>query len=211
MTHNDYTYKELLQFGWEKTKEHFGFLISVLIGTFFIGFIVGWIPVLGDIVSGLITIAVLSALFVIIHGHTPHYSDLMKPFKTYKVTLNYFIGLILYILAVLAGLILLILPGIYVSVRLQFFMYLVVEDENITAIDALKKSWAMTEGKFWNLFGFGLVFVGVNLLGLLALGVGLLFTIPATSIAYTELYRRLAQNHSHHHHKEHHVHGHLAA
>jgi uncharacterized membrane protein len=200
MTHNHpFAYRELLTFGWEKTKAHFPFLLSLVVGAFVIGLITGGVPIVGDIIAGLVTIAMISILLMIVDGHTPQYRDLLKPFQTYYVTLHYFIALILYVLAVIAGLILLILPGIYVAVRLQFFSYLVVDHGHMKGIDALKKSWEMTQGKFWKLFGWSIVLFFINLLGLLALGVGLLFTIPVTAVAYTKLYRTLASPAAHHH------------
>jgi len=42
------------------------------------------------------------------------------------------------------------------------------------------------------LFLFGLVLIGLNLVGLLALVVGLLVTVPVTWIAVTHAYRTLA-------------------
>lgn len=191
MTHNHFTYKELLSFGWEKTKEHFPFLLSLLVGAFLVAVLTGGIPLVGDIMAGLVTIAMISVLFVIVSGHKPHYKDLTVPFSTYKVTLHYFLAMILYLLAVLAGLVLLILPGIYVAIRLQFFSYLAVEHENMGPVDILKKSWALTRGKFWKLFGWSILLFLINFAGLLLFGLGLIFTIPITAITYTQLYKKL--------------------
>lgn len=209
MKHKDFTYKELLGFGWAKTKEYMWFLISLTFLYFVVTFVVADIPVIRDILSMLMGIALTAVTLVIINGHIPHYSQLLKPFKTYKVTLHYVLGSILYGLIVFIGLIFLILPGIYLLVRLQFFAYLLVEHENMGVLESLKKSMKMTKGKFWSLFGFGLVFIGINLLGLIALGVGLFITIPVTCIAYAMMYRKLSTEtptHTEHHHGE----GHLA-
>lgn len=78
-----------------------------------------------------------------------------------------------------------------VSIRLQFASYLVV-DKGMGPIKALKQSWPITRGQFWHLFVFGLAMVFINLLGLLALVVGILFTWPATMLAYAYVYRKLA-------------------
>lgn len=196
MKHNHFTYKELLSFGWLKTKEHFGYLISLVVGSFVIGLITGGIPLVGNIIAGLTTLAFLAALFVITSGKKPTYKDLLTPFVTYKVTLHYFLASILYVVIVFVGIILLVLPGLYAAVRLQFYPYLIVEHENLNAIDALKKSWEMTRGRFWKLVGFMFVIGVLNLLGLLALGLGLLFTIPVTAVAYTELYKKLSPHHN---------------
>ncbi len=209
MTHKQFTYKELLRFGWNTFKQHAWFLIALTFLYFLVTFIVADISVIRDIVSMLMSIAFTAVTLKLVDGHSSRYGDLLVPFKTYKVTLHYFLASILYMLIVLVGLILLILPGVYLLVRLQFFAYLLVEHENMGVIESLKKSMEMTKGKFWSLFGFGIVFVLVNLLGLIALGIGLFVTIPVTCIAYAMMYRKLsteAPTHTEHHHGD----GHLA-
>lgn len=94
---------------------------------------------------------------------------------------------------VLIGFILLIIPGIIFSIRLKFVNYLII-DKGLGPIEAIKVSWAMTKGSFWNLIKLNLAVLGLNILGLLALIVGLLWTIPTTSIAEAFVYRKLSQN-----------------
>ena len=67
------------------------------------------------------------------------------------------------------GIIALILPGIWIAVRLSLFQYYIAEGYG--AIDAMKASWAATRGNFWKLLGLGFIYVGIVLLGILALGV----------------------------------------
>lgn len=97
---------------------------------------------------------------------------------------------IVYALITVGGLILLIVPGVIWAIKYQFALPLVV-DKKLTLAQAIKKSGEITKGyKVW-LFGLSLVLVGVNLLGLLALGVGLLFTVPLSGIAHIWVYRQL--------------------
>ncbi len=98
---------------------------------------------------------------------------------------------ILYGLAVLGGLILFVVPGIYLALRLQFYSYVLL-DKDTGVIDSLKKSWKLTQGNVINLFLFMLLIIGINILGAIALLVGLLITIPVSFIAVTLLYRKLA-------------------
>lgn len=101
-------------------------------------------------------------------------------------------GLVAYVLlgfSILAGLLLLILPGIYVAVRLQFVFYLVVEGRE--ALRALRESWAITRGLFWRLLGFGMVGLLINLLGILAFLVGVVITFPWVFTAQAILFRDL--------------------
>ena len=43
----------------------------------------------------------------------------------------------------------------------------------------------------WDLFVFGLLLIGLNIVGALALLIGLLITIPTTMIAVASVYRKL--------------------
>jgi membrane-anchored glycerophosphoryl diester phosphodiesterase (GDPDase) len=49
------------------------------------------------------------------------------------------------------GFILLIIPGIYLSVRLSFVFYAVMI-ENQSAFNAIQRSWQLTQGHWWLLF-----------------------------------------------------------
>lgn len=197
MTHKQFTYKELLRFGWEKTKEYFLFLLSLTLIYIVVMGVTMYSPILNNIFSTLLSIAFTAIGLMIVAGKVPDYKDLLTPFKNYKVLWHYILATIVYALIVLVGFLLLILPGIYLAVRLQFYMYLVVEHENMGPIEALKKSMKMTEGIFWKLFGFGLVIGIINLIGFLLLGIGLLVTLPLSGIAYTYLYKKLESAHTH--------------
>jgi uncharacterized membrane protein len=58
------------------------------------------------------------------------------------------------------GFILLIIPGIILSIRLGFFDYLIV-DKNSRIVESLKKSWEITKGQYLE-FVFALSFIGPN-------------------------------------------------
>lgn len=103
---------------------------------------------------------------------------------------DYLLTSVLYGLVVAAGMVLLVVPGVLWAVRYGFAPFAVV-DRRCTPREALRVSARLTEGRRGPLFVFGLVLVGVNLLGALALGVGLLISIPTTMIAAAYVYRRL--------------------
>ena len=84
----------------------------------------------------------------------------------------------------------LIVPGIIWGIQYMFFSYFII-DEDLGPMEALKRSAAITEGAKWDLFLFGLLLAGINLLGALCLLVGLIATIPATMLAFAFAYRRL--------------------
>lgn len=108
-------------------------------------------------------------------------------------------------LAIFAGFIVLIVPGIYLGVALYFSAQAVVAEDR-SPIDALRRSRDLVRGQWWRVFGIGIVFsvmIGVvgGLIGALGRGVaksadsqapallgamiGDVFTIAFTALAAT--------------------------
>jgi len=80
-------------------------------------------------------------------------------------------------LAVVVAFLCLIVPGIYYATRLYFVETIAVV-EGISGVDALKRSLALTENRFWQTFGFGVLLTLLILIPIAAVVVPLLF-IPA--------------------------------
>jgi uncharacterized membrane protein len=97
---------------------------------------------------------------------------------------------LLTLLAVYAGALLCVVPGIIIGIRLYFAPFLVA-DQRMGAIDAMKRSWAAIQGHGLNLFLFAIVASLVSSLGLLACFVGILVTAPVALVAMAIVYRDL--------------------
>ncbi len=92
---------------------------------------------------------------------------------------------------IIAGCILLIVPGIIAAVALFPIKYLALE-EDIRPIPALKKSLKLTKGHRWKILEVAFFAILLNILGAVCLIVGLLFTVPLTLIAFALVYRKLS-------------------
>jgi len=93
-------------------------------------------------------------------------------------------------LATMAGYLLLVIPGIIISIMFSMSRYFVV-DKRMGPIASLKASRALTKGARWQLFVFAMVALSVNIVGFLCLGIGLFFTLPACFIASVYVYDQL--------------------
>ncbi len=112
--------------------------------------------------------------------------DLWNPQPFWRFLGNW----ILLVLVIMIGMLLLVVPGIIAGVGLGFAPYLVI-DRGKGPVAALKESWRITKGHKWQLFLLVLALIGINLLGLLALFVGVLVSAPVTWLAVAHAYRTL--------------------
>ena len=129
----------------------------------------------------------IRAALAVVHGQTPEVSML---FETEGLG-SYIVAAIIFGIMFCIGLILCIIPGIIIGIILMFYGFLIVENPNLGPTDALKKSQEMTKGRIGELFVFGLALFGINLVGAILCGVGLLFTYGITAIAVAYAYRTL--------------------
>lgn len=97
-------------------------------------------------------------------------------------------------LAIIAGTILLIIPGIMLALGLQFAGYYMADNHDVSVKDALKRSWQGTKGLKWKLLWFVIVLGLINILGMMVLGIGLLVTVPLTSLALASIYVHVIEN-----------------
>ncbi|MDB5225208.1 MAG: hypothetical protein JWL87_160 [Candidatus Adlerbacteria bacterium] len=84
----------------------------------------------------------------------------------------------------------------YLSLRYSMSRLAVIDGAGI--IESIDKSSKLTHGVKGQLVLFILALIGLNLLGLLALVVGLLVTIPITAFAFAHVYLKLKSHHGHH-------------
>ncbi|HZK05282.1 MAG TPA: hypothetical protein VFC82_05460 [Actinomycetaceae bacterium] len=97
----------------------------------------------------------------------------------------------LFYVAVTFGLFLLLIPGIIIAILGVWYLEVVL-DRKVGAFDALKGSATLVSQNLGTTLLFLLASFGVLILGLLALGVGLLVAVPLVSIAAVFVYRRIS-------------------
>jgi uncharacterized membrane protein len=107
-----------------------------------------------------------------------------------KILLSYVLAWFLYSIAVGIGLFLFIIPGIYLAIRLQFYPFYIIENDE-TSLKALQKSWYATEDFTFELVIFGICFLVANFVGAFCLGIGMIFTYPITMMAEAAIFKSL--------------------
>lgn len=122
-------------------------------------------------------------------GESPSASDLFAGFRRYVPVL---LAMLAVFALVVAGLALLIVPGLLVAVRLFMVPYLIL-DEQMGPRDALRTSWSTTRGHTWTLLGLAGLSVLITLAGLLALIVGVVVAAAWVAAAQAAMYRALRE------------------
>ncbi len=197
---------ECIRFGWETFKKRpwfliGGFLLATILssiisnivdqafpangtGTSFVGFLVNF-PIQVLVSVGMISFALKANDNV----ESAQIRDLWRP----QFFVNYLCMTVLLFIAAAVGFVLLIIPGFIVILTYYFAGYFVV-DHSLGPIQAMKESARITKGHRWQILGFlGLILI-LNILGFLALVIGLLVTIPVTFLAVAHAYRTLSAN-----------------
>lgn len=88
---------------------------------------------------------------------------------------------------ILIGLVVFIIPGIYVACRLVFVSYLVM-DEELDPIAAVEASWRLTRGHTWRIFLLALASIFIFILGLILLIVGVFPALIWIKASFAALY-----------------------
>ncbi len=182
---------EYLKTGWELFKRYPGWFAGFFLIYVVIQAMARFIPFVGPIASFAVGPALLMGNFIVsaklIQGHTPQFSDFFLGFR-------FFIPLLLTALVGGAltgiGLILLVIPGVYLLVGYLFASALVV-DRRLDFWAALELSRKTVQPIWFSLFAFVLLLTLINIAGLICLGLGLLVSVPVTVCAVTAAYADL--------------------
>jgi hypothetical protein len=146
------------------------------------------LPFLGSLASFAVSPPLMMGNFVVaaklMHRQTPQFRDFFSGFYCFWPL--FLVSLVSSILIAI-GMVLLIIPGIYLLVGYLFAPSLVV-DQGLDFWPALELSRKTINPVWFSFFVFMLLLTGVNLAGILLFGLGLLATIPLSFCAWTVAY-----------------------
>ena len=118
--------------------------------------------------------------------------ELIEIFDGFKNYLNVVLAALLAASIIIAGFILLIVPGIIFACRLAFVPYLVM-DKQLDPVKAVEESWRMTKGYGWNIFGMGMLAIPIFIAGIFALVVGVLVSLVWINAAFAAMYQAVLE------------------
>ena len=174
--------------GWTLVRDH----MPVLVGATVLGWLVtvglAFVPVLGWIV-GFVLLGGLDYMFIRrIRGEEVQIGDVFAGFNLALLDLT-MAGLVKWLLTSL-GLLLCILPGIYLAVGYVFALPLVV-DKKMEFWTAMEVSRRVVHEHWWSMFALVIVLALVAFAGFLLCGIGAVITVPIASAALMYVYEDL--------------------
>jgi len=128
-------------------------------------------------------------------GGEPTFADM---FAHFALGPRFLAGQVLYLLILIVGMALLVVPGVYWGARYSLFAFSLVADETDLA-NSFRQSAILSAGLTARLLAIMLGLFAFNLLGASVLGLGLLVTVPLSLLTMTAVYRQLTrplQDHS---------------
>ena len=143
--------------------------------------------VAGWLVSILLSLGMIRIALKVTRGEAADVADLFKGDQFGP----YLGASIVFGLLVAVGLVLCIVPGIIVAVIFGFFGYVLLE-RGASVGEGFSGSSDITKGQRGTVFLLGLTLIGLNILGAIACGLGLLVTYPISIVAGGYAYRVLS-------------------
>jgi hypothetical protein len=113
--------------------------------------------------------------------------DMKDVLASFDMYLNVILSNLLVSAIVIAGMFLLVVPGIIFAVKLTFVPYLVI-DKGLDPVEAVKQSWDMTKGHGWTIFGMAVISIFIYIAGILVLILGVFISGMWVSASFASLY-----------------------
>jgi len=143
------------------------------------------------LITGALTFGAATFALAISRKGEAKFEMIFSGFAYYGKTLALALLMTLFILL---WMLLLIIPGIIASISYSMAFFLMADDPNIGAMEAIDKSKKMMYGYKWKYFCLGLRFLGWFLLGIITAGIGFLWILPYIYVSQAKFYEEVKAN-----------------
>jgi len=167
------------------------FVISLIVAM--VSGLAASIPVVGSLALSLVvtpafSIAVITIYLNLTKHMTPEIGELFAHFNkfwgAFKVT--FLTGLFTALWSLLF-----VIPGIIKALSYSMAMYILAENPELGALEAINRSKAMMDGHKMELFVLELSFIGWHLLGMVTLGIAYVWVVPYISATTANFYNSI--------------------
>ena len=203
MAHYPISVGQAVNFAWPTLKRRFGLFASILLTIFG-----AWVTLELAVVAGerfglvwwaaahlvflvffaAVQVGLLNACLVLYDGGEPTFAD---TFRYLALAPTFLAGQAAYWLMVVVGLLLLVIPGLYLGVGYGLFGFCLASGE-ADLLHSFRRSALLSAGAKAPLLGIWTSLLVLNVLGASLLGLGLFLTLPLTVLIMTAVYRQLS-------------------
>lgn len=164
-------------------------IVDLLMGV--IGVIAAVLAVYGIvrmIIGGVIALGYAKFNLNLVNRNNPKVEDVFSQFNNFgkAFIMNFLRGLYTTLWTLLF-----IIPGVIASYSYAMTPYILYENPDMTANEAIKASKELMKGNKWRLFCLEISFIGWSFLCIFTLGIGYLFLHPYTEAAGAAFYREI--------------------
>jgi hypothetical protein len=156
--------------------QRFGILLWIVMHLAFLIFVAG------------LEVGLLQVCLALYDGEEPTFAD---SFAHLALGPKFLAGQTLYLLAALIGLLLLVVPGVYLGVRYALFGFCMAAGET-NLVRSFQQSAILSTGEQGYLLRVLFVLFVLNVVGASLLGLGLFITVPVSLLMMTAVYRKLS-------------------
>lgn len=184
---------ELKALAKQQIKGHIGVLFLITLIVALVSALVAMIPMVGSLAMALVvtpafSIATVTIYLKLTQHMTPEVAELFAHFNkfwaAFKVT--FLTGLFTFLWSLL-----LVIPGIIKAYSYSMAMYILAENPEIGALEAIDRSKAMMDGHKMELFVLNLSFIGWYLLCAVTFGIAAIWVTPYVSATTANFYNSI--------------------
>lgn len=167
------------------------FLVSLIVTA--LSVVCSYIPVVGSLATSIVLTPAFSFATIAIYlgltaGKKPVVADTFKGFQHFWVSFKttFLVGLFTTLWSLLF-----VVPGIIKALSYSQAMYIVAENPEVDAMEAINRSKKMMDGHKMDLFVLQLSFIGWALLGMLTFGILYIWLIPYMNATMANFYNSI--------------------
>ncbi len=142
-------------------------------------------PYLSLLISGPFSVGLAIYFMCISRGQESRFEQIFNGFRYFVTALGAYLLMTLFIIL---WTLLLVIPGIIAALSYSMTYFILVDNPEIGAYEALKESKKLMDGYKMKLFLLLLSFIGWSLLCILTLGIGFLWLIPYIQVTMVKFY-----------------------
>lgn len=178
------TRAELKEAAKSQIKGNIGILLIMMI----LVAVVAAVPVVGAVLSPGLSLSMVMIYLNLTYGDEPKLEDLLGGVKMLGKAwcLSLLIGIFTFLWALL-----LYIPGIIKALSYSMSYYILADNPDMTAREALNESKRITQGHKGEIFVLGLSFIGWILLTAVTLGIAGIYTVPYMQTTMANFYQSI--------------------